>query len=391
MPGGDLLESDIHATFGLDMTTEAGNWILRLMNYRRQSGSLIDLGIVFPEDSGVTQDMAFKALTYLRQTQPFDEQAAGTAWADEQIASLQEDLQERAVRVGLYKKTSDEESQSSDDLYGQSVLVETRKANEARWKEEESRKAEELKAQELAQVNANVADPSNGQQATATNEQTLTSNNDSREVAVTEAAKTAWLQPVERKPWVKYYEEQATIIKENIVPQMSIAQRLGPSALVALTVLALCVYLHETYTPPPRSARLFPDIPPAIATIGAIAAINIAIAIAWRLPPLWRTMNQWFVSVPARPVPTGVITSMFAHQAFSHLFFNMVLLWAFGSILHEDVGRGSFLAIYLGTGVSAGFFSLAVYALRRQWMAYVFGSSTAVYGIIAATCLLRAK
>ena len=53
-------------------------------------------------------------------------------------------------------------------------------------------------------------------------------------IALHEPPTNAWLQPVERKPWVKYYEEQASIIKENTVPQLSVLQRLGPSFLVLL-------------------------------------------------------------------------------------------------------------------------------------------------------------
>lgn len=61
------------------------------------------------------------------------------------------------------------------------------------------------------------------------------------------------------------------------------------------------------------------------------------------------------------------------------------------SIVHEDVGRGTFLAVYLGSGVLGAYGSLLYNVLRQRWMYYIFGSSTAVFGTIAATCLLRAE
>jgi len=59
--------------------------------------------------------------------------------------------------------------------------------------------------------------------------------------------------------------------------------------------------------------------------------------------------------------------------------------------VHDDVGRGTFLAIYLGSGVTATYASLVINVLRKRWATYSFGASAATYGVLAATCVLWAN
>lgn len=59
--------------------------------------------------------------------------------------------------------------------------------------------------------------------------------------------------------------------------------------------------------------------------------------------------------------------------------------------VHDDVGRGTFLAVYLACGTVGTYGSLAFNVLAKRWMNYSFGSSTAVIGTMAAACLIRAK
>jgi rhomboid-like protein len=68
---------------------------------------------------------------------------------------------------------------------------------------------------------------------------------------------------------------------------------------------------------------------------------------------------------------------------------NRATLWLFGLSLHEDVGRGTFLGIFLGAGIFGGWVSLARNVATKQWMAYSFGSSGGVLGVAAASCALR--
>jgi rhomboid-like protein len=339
LSSGELDQATISDIFGPDMHCDDGNHILRLMHYRRLSGSLIDVGIDFPRESGISPDMATKALDYVRSLDPaFDENEAGAAWAESEIMKVEQQYMARAERLGIYKRADDsqpDESQSSAgtaDIYGESALDKLRKANKARWMEEDRKKEEVKKQQEAERVATLKAEAKDNNSEVEAKEESGKIFSPFDEIALAQPTQKAWLEPVERKPWVKYYEEQATIIKDNKIPNLSTLRRLGPSALVLLAVLAGCWMLDETYNPPPRSARMFPDVPPAIATLGAITAINFAVFVAWRIPPLWRTMNKTFQVTAAYPFAIGTLGAQFSHQSFRHLFVNMVMLWPFGWI-----------------------------------------------------------
>ncbi|GAB7350904.1 hypothetical protein MBLNU459_g1418t1 [Dothideomycetes sp. NU459] len=402
LPSGELDRTTIVGIFGPDMDETMGNQVLRLVNYRRMSGSLIDVGVTFPPELAISEQTAVQALRYLRQEYPdFDEQEAGAAWAESEIAKAEQEYMDRAEDLGLYKREKSDaalQPQGTDygrSRYGDSALAALRRENKARWMEEDRKKKEaeeRAESERIAQLRARGEDEgaaveSPGQLSEL---QSTTGRRTSDGMSLREPVAKAWLQPVVRKGWVKYYEQQATIVKENRVPQLSILRRLGPAALLALGALGACVVLHEMYAPPPKSARMFPDVPPAVATLGAITAINLAVFFAWRMPFLWRTMNKYFLITPGYPNVMGVVGAQFSHQTVKHLFANMILMWPFGLMLHEDVGRGTFLAIYLGTGVVGAYGSLVYNVIRQRWLYYIFGSSTAVYGTVAATCLLRA-
>lgn len=60
-----------------------------------------------------------------------------------------------------------------------------------------------------------------------------------------------------------------------------------------------------------------------------------------------------------------VVTHMFMHGGFIHLFFNMFALWMFGRVLEQVWGPKRFLLYYLVTGLGAAFTHEVV-----QWMQY---------------------
>jgi rhomboid-like protein len=93
--------------------------------------------------------------------------------------------------------------------------------------------------------------------------------------------------------------------------------------------------------------------------------------------------------VAAYPRALSIIGANFRHDTVRHLAPNLVCLWLFGLTLHDDVGRGTFLAIYMGAGVFGGYSSLAYSVLRKDFYAYIYGSSQAVLGVFAAACMLK--
>jgi rhomboid-like protein len=396
LPDGERSQAEIDAIFGSEgMDVDMGNYILSVMQWRRQSGALIDIGIDLPVSRDVSRSQAFKALEYLRSIDPaFDEQAAGDRWAQEETERLREELRERAVSLKLYKADPAEEEEESDQgteygraKTGESALQRMREHNEAVWEREQAER--EIKEQQ--EQNA-IVHRSRGPLELSAGVQpvvALTNTNAHGDVSITGAQTNGWLKPVERKEWVKYYEEQATIIKDNTVPNLSTLQRLGPAALLAIVTIFGLAVLSDNYTPPSLNARIFPDTPPAVTTLGAITAITLAIFVLSRMPPLWRTSSKYFCIVPAYPYAVSLIGAAWRHDTFSHLAANLATLWLFGLSLHEDVGRGTFLGIFLGAGIFGGWVSLARNVATKQWMAYSFGSSGGVLGVAAASCALR--
>ena len=59
-------------------------------------------------------------------------------------------------------------------------------------------------------------------------------------------------------------------------------------------------------------------------------------------------------TVPAHLHPVTLLTSMFLHGGWSHIFGNMLFLWAFGKSLEDAMGHTKFLSFYLLGGVIAG-------------------------------------
>lgn len=67
----------------------------------------------------------------------------------------------------------------------------------------------------------------------------------------------------------------------------------------------------------------------------------------------------------------------------------MLLLWMIGRSLHEQIGRGDFLAIYLASGVVGSVASLTNMVLRNMLHTSSLGASGAVTGILAAFCTIN--
>ncbi|MEJ2635143.1 MAG: rhomboid family intramembrane serine protease [Calditrichia bacterium] len=79
-----------------------------------------------------------------------------------------------------------------------------------------------------------------------------------------------------------------------------------------------------------------------------------------------------------------LVTYMFLHGGFGHIFFNMFALWMFGVELERTWGTREFLKFYFLTGIAAGI-SMVVF----NWgsMVPTIGASGAIYGILAAYAL----
>ena len=70
--------------------------------------------------------------------------------------------------------------------------------------------------------------------------------------------------------------------------------------------------------------------------------------------------------------PAQVITYMFLHGGFVHLFFNMFALFMFGITLERVLGPKRFLFYYISCGIGAALIQLGVYAIMiNHWSQYL--------------------
>lgn len=80
-----------------------------------------------------------------------------------------------------------------------------------------------------------------------------------------------------------------------------------------------------------------------------------------------------------------LFTYMFLHGGFSHILFNMLALWMFGSMLERVLGSREFLKYYLLTGLGGGL----CYALFNMGSGVpTVGASGAIYGLLLAYAVL---
>lgn len=110
------------------------------------------------------------------------------------------------------------------------------------------------------------------------------------------------------------------------------ARRILPSLCITLLTIGLCYVLAQNYEPAPRHERLMPNTPPAAATVIGLIGTNVLIYAMWRaVPPAWRMLNRYFISVPLYPYSVSIIGSIFSHQQIRHLGANMLILWFIGT------------------------------------------------------------
>lgn len=363
LPGGNLPQAKITNIFGPGTSAKEGNAFLRALQHRRVTGSLAEKGVNFRQDGPVAfpRERALNALEYLRSTYPVDEEAVAVEWAQREAERLEAELIQRAQNLRLYKKS--DPGQTLGSVYGHSELEALRKRNEEIYEREQDEKERQAAIKEREGTGkTGTLDPVKAK---------------------------AELRKKEKSEWVKYYEEQAMLRKEKEAPKMSAAARILPSAFVAAIVLGICYFLHTSYVPPPSSARLWPDTPPALSTCLALLNINLFIFLAWRFPPLWRPFNKYLLQTPGYPTAASLLGNIFSHQDPKHLFMNMLILMGAGPQLHELVGRGTFLAIYLSGGVLGSLFSLASSVAARNFAVSTLGASGALAATIGALLMLK--
>lgn len=362
----DPLETyEVLNIFGPHISTVEANKLLRILHGRRVAGTLDDPSVKI-NTSHFGKHSIDAAIKYLRHAAPVDEVMNAGLRAEDELRQLEEGesapaaAEEEADAEGSAQGTPYKsryklyKDQSGDDVYGESALDKIRARNVARYKEQLKQQEEEKRKREEEEAKARPG----GLQTTEER------------------------QPRAVSPRMEEWKKKAILSNMKEPPAMPASKRLVPSTIfVALLVAGFAAYA-QYYQPP--EWRLWPDYSPATATVGALILLNFAGFALWRFPPAWPLMNRYFMLVVATPKPFSILGAMFSHQAAGHFLLNMLFIWFVGIRLHDEVGRGDFLATYVASG-SIGFLAtLYGLVLRNQLHLTTLGASGAFYGVATA-------
>jgi membrane associated rhomboid family serine protease len=140
----------------------------------------------------------------------------------------------------------------------------------------------------------------------------------------------------------------------------------------------------------PRGFGGFSFFPPVIKNILIINGIVFFISIIAQNVTIGGVLldtliTKYFALIPfGNPYwnfyPWQLITYQFLHGGFSHIFFNMLMLWMFGMEIENLMGSRKFLVFYLLAGIGGGILQL----LFGSGAGPVIGASGAVFGVMVA-------
>lgn len=120
----------------------------------------------------------------------------------------------------------------------------------------------------------------------------------------------------------------------------------------------------------------------AMQAVWAIIGINIAVFLLniGENGALYLWANEYKFQ------PYQLVTYMFFHDGFGHIFFNMYGLYLFGSMVAPILGRNRFLILYFISGIGGALLHLAA-----NWGARfpTVGASGALFGVMMAVAMLR--
>jgi membrane associated rhomboid family serine protease len=83
-------------------------------------------------------------------------------------------------------------------------------------------------------------------------------------------------------------------------------------------------------------------------------------------------------------VPLSLLAHIFLHADASHLWGNMIFLWAIGTVIERRIGSTRFLYCYFIAGVFASLVSILIYFIFLDEIIHGLGASGAVSGLMGA-------
>ncbi len=151
-----------------------------------------------------------------------------------------------------------------------------------------------------------------------------------------------------------------------------------PKTTVLLIVANLLVFIY----------MLFLKGPPLLKFIYRFSAVPWEIINRQQLPPdgLYQLFGSLYLGMNvSKNVYLSLFTSMFLHDGWLHIIFNMLFLWVFGNNVEDVMGSLPFLGFYLFCGLAG---TMAEALLHPNSINPMLGASGAIAGVLGAYILL---
>ena len=149
----------------------------------------------------------------------------------------------------------------------------------------------------------------------------------------------------------------------------------------------------------PHRTTLPSDAPPIVNRTLVVANVLVFFA-QLAMGPMTERVIHTFGFIPARLVNPGtyqyavwevaitLVTSLFLHGGFVHLFGNLIYLWVFGGAVENAIGHARFLLLYLACGAVG---SLTHTVLFPGSTIPSIGASGSIAGLLGAFLVLRPR
>ena len=124
----------------------------------------------------------------------------------------------------------------------------------------------------------------------------------------------------------------------------------------------------------------------SLGPLGFLIVANLIVFLATTFRP--QLISQLGLSAYALPSqPWTIVTNLFVHAGFGHIFANMLTLFFYGSYLINLVGEKRFMAVYFLGGLAGNVAYLAI----APPFNIAIGASGAVFAVGGALAVLRPK
>jgi len=91
--------------------------------------------------------------------------------------------------------------------------------------------------------------------------------------------------------------------------------------------------------------------------------------------------------------PWSLISYFFLHQSFGHILWNMLFLYWFGKIIHDNIGNNAVISLYILGGIIGGLSYMALFNIipfygDRVSESLMLGASAGVFSVVAGSATL---